>query len=544
MPQATLTVGARGSNVAQLHNAMLQLGIELPDSEIRRTFFGPATRQAVQQIQQAHGLPVSGEFDEGTAAAMTTQLVARDPQAPPPATTAAAGAAPGSGDEAAAASVVSPQGVGGLTGKRSAPPGTYAVHGVVQFARGGFFAGATVRAFGAVLRHEHQLGPTVATNASGEYRIEYSPADFRGLEADHVDLIVRVYGIDGEIQEESPTQFNVAADAQIDLVAGGTQYVGPSEYERVGARLWPALDGVAAEDITLADAQWLSQDTGLPADRIAAYALAAALAKSANMSIEVFYALLRGVSVPGPSLLVRPAMALAAALNDAIGRNIIPEHPAEWHRGAVARLQARAADMLVRAGSGAMGDLLTAAGVPPGAQQSFAHAYLGHPATTGQLWTDLTATLGSEAVNQLQTAMQWGVVSLNHPPLIAALTQTVRQPSDVARLSLADWRQTIDQLETKGQPAVPGACRARPRRRGAAFMPSSCIRSPSAHSPRWRCRHSCREAPSRWRRACAASWSPTRTGTSTPCRCGPCWTAILPTRRRRRAWPSCNGCTV
>ena len=91
MPQATLTVGARGSNVAQLHNAMLQLGIQLPDSEIRRTFFGPATRQAVQQIQQAHGLPVSGEFDEGTAAAMTARLVARDPQAPPPATTAAAG---------------------------------------------------------------------------------------------------------------------------------------------------------------------------------------------------------------------------------------------------------------------------------------------------------------------------------------------------------------------------------------------------------------------------------------------------------------------
>ena len=63
MPQEPLAVGAYGDNVTQLHNALLQLGFQLPDSEVRRKFLGPATRQAVQQVQQEHGLPVSGELD-------------------------------------------------------------------------------------------------------------------------------------------------------------------------------------------------------------------------------------------------------------------------------------------------------------------------------------------------------------------------------------------------------------------------------------------------------------------------------------------------
>lgn len=90
MPQAPLGIGAYGDNVAELHRALLQLGFHVPDSELRRKFFGPATRHAVQRLQQAHGLSATGELDEETATALTGEPAGRGPRTPSPAVSAAA----------------------------------------------------------------------------------------------------------------------------------------------------------------------------------------------------------------------------------------------------------------------------------------------------------------------------------------------------------------------------------------------------------------------------------------------------------------------
>ena len=93
MPQTPLAVGGYGERVAQLHGALRQLGFQLPDSEIRREFFGPATRQAVREVQQQHGVPVTGDLDERTGAVIGGEAVMGDRQTPPAATTSAAAAA-------------------------------------------------------------------------------------------------------------------------------------------------------------------------------------------------------------------------------------------------------------------------------------------------------------------------------------------------------------------------------------------------------------------------------------------------------------------
>jgi len=411
--------GARGDEVGDLHGTLRRLGYDVAAGEVSEALFGPGTRTAVREAQRRLGIEATGTADEITLTALAASL-------------------------------------GEHCGNRPPPPERYVVHGVVRRARGGFLVGATVYAFDIDLRHEQPLGRPATTDACGQYRIEYTPRDFRRSEVDQADLVVRAYASDGTILAESPTLFNAPADAQVDLVVGGAEYLGPSEYERVVARLLPALDQVPPEQLTILDTQWLGRETSLPLDCIAAYALAAALAKPTSIAAEVFYALLREqLPFRGPSLLARPATALAAALDDAIARNIIPDHPAEWRANAVAQLQRLGGDVLLGGDSAALGNLLTAAGVPAQAQRSFAQAYLGQPVTTAELWANLTASLGAETVAQLQTAMQWGVVTFNHPPLVAALTQTLNQPSDVARLSPAAWRQAIDQLATAGQPAVP-----------------------------------------------------------------------------------------
>ena len=80
MPNGPLSVGAYGDSVARLQDFLRQRGFQLPASEVNRTFFGPATRQAVQQFQQQNGLPASGAVDEHTASLMNGASAVLNPQ--------------------------------------------------------------------------------------------------------------------------------------------------------------------------------------------------------------------------------------------------------------------------------------------------------------------------------------------------------------------------------------------------------------------------------------------------------------------------------
>lgn len=119
--------------------------------------------------------------------------------------------------------------------------------GVVQLVRGGLLVGMAVRGFVVDLSHEQLLGRTATADAHGQYRTEYTPSDFRRAAVDAADVIVRACTSDGTIQSESPTQFNVAAEAQVDLVVGGAQYLDPPEYVGAVARLLPPLDPLTAK---------------------------------------------------------------------------------------------------------------------------------------------------------------------------------------------------------------------------------------------------------------------------------------------------------
>jgi peptidoglycan hydrolase-like protein with peptidoglycan-binding domain len=71
-PNAPLSVGAYGPSVTQLHSLLRQQGFSIPESEVNRRFFGPITRQAVQDFQKKVRLPATGEVDERTDSALQT----------------------------------------------------------------------------------------------------------------------------------------------------------------------------------------------------------------------------------------------------------------------------------------------------------------------------------------------------------------------------------------------------------------------------------------------------------------------------------------
>jgi len=418
--------GARGDRVRCLHGLLCRLGHSLPSEELREALFGPQTHKAVCDAQVRFHLEVDGGVDEEFLEALKALFEERctDHDKPKPAP--------------------------------APPPAVYVIHGVVRLVRGGFAVGVQVRAFVVDLRHEQPLGHDATTNARGEYRIEYKHADITQRGRDAADLTVRAYSRTGSQLAQSATEFNAPPDVTIDPIIGGDQYLGPSEYERVVARLLPVLDGVTPEGITLGDVHSLMQTTGLAFDQIGDYAVAASFAKTSGIAIEVFYALLREkLPARGVSLFGRPASELKGALEDAIARNVITDHDDAWVDDAVAQLQKQSTRALLAGNASALGGSLTAAGVPAGAQQAFSEAYVSQSAASPELWNSLTTSIGAGAVEKIQTGIEWATLTFNHPPLIAALSSTLGRPSEVARLSPADWRAAIEKLAANGQPAVP-----------------------------------------------------------------------------------------
>ena len=76
MPNGPLSVGAYGSHVVRLHEALARHEVGVPAAEVDHMFFGPATRRAVQQFQSQRGLPVTGDVDARTAQALDTSVEA------------------------------------------------------------------------------------------------------------------------------------------------------------------------------------------------------------------------------------------------------------------------------------------------------------------------------------------------------------------------------------------------------------------------------------------------------------------------------------
>lgn len=63
MASKKLNVGDFGDEVARLHEDLKKGGIDVPASETKRKFFGPATREAISELQKKHGLNPTGQVD-------------------------------------------------------------------------------------------------------------------------------------------------------------------------------------------------------------------------------------------------------------------------------------------------------------------------------------------------------------------------------------------------------------------------------------------------------------------------------------------------
>lgn len=74
-----LSIEMRGEDVKLLQSELRQLGHTLPSEEVEKSYFGKATRKAVQEFQKFENLPPTGEVDEATAKLINARVDAQQP---------------------------------------------------------------------------------------------------------------------------------------------------------------------------------------------------------------------------------------------------------------------------------------------------------------------------------------------------------------------------------------------------------------------------------------------------------------------------------
>src|SRR5579859_850083 len=238
MPNTSLSLGAYGAAVASLHEFLGQQGIKVPAAEVDRGFFGPHTREAVQQYQRNNGLPPSGKLDANTARLISS--VVPNPLAALPTTSR----------------VVLPLGAASSGTPIGVLPETPVVEGPVSDANGEPLIGGIVVLNHVTIAGSKPLGKAV-TDAQGFYRITYhTPPPVLTREAlvalgQAVPIAIQVQLIDSKRNclFTSTVIYSPPTIATIPIHLGGTTRTHPAEFSAVAKMVTGVLEEVRLTDL-------------------------------------------------------------------------------------------------------------------------------------------------------------------------------------------------------------------------------------------------------------------------------------------------------
>lgn len=433
-----LSLRMQGEDVERLKEELRKLGFSIERDEAG---FGKTTRQAVLEFQRKRGLGATGVVDESTANLINAEVDALKPEPEP---------------------------------RRAREP--FFIRGQVRRADGVPFVGGVVRAFDKDLRAEEDLSPPagVTIDQTGHYEIQYTAEQFRRADKKSADLIVRVFGHNGDTSPlaSSAVMFNASPVATVNLVIGDGRLRGPSEYEQLLAEITPLLpQGLSLADLTEderhQDITFLTGETGQDRQRITFLVLAHQMARR-DLPPEVFYGLFRqGLPTTLSALLAVNSRAQRRALEKSLRDNIVP---AVLSADLVRILESLQELFVTRAlePRGAdqgfsLGDLLGTSTLTREMQQKFVSLYRRRNGSIKEFWE----ALGKDPdfsrdgrVDELQFTLQLGLLTGNNVPLVEALQGlrqqgALRAPRDLARLDIADWQGLIDKAGDRAVESIP-----------------------------------------------------------------------------------------
>ena len=399
-----------GDDVRELQSELIQIGFEIPRTEITSRVFGKGTLKAVLEFQRKHDLEITGIVDDVTAKLINDVVDAIHPGSFPP-----------------------------------EKPVVFFVVGQISNSDGTPLANGFVRAFDRDMRSEEFLGETKSDN-NGKYRIEYTSDKLSRAEKRSADLRVSVSNDAGLELATSPIHFNSPPVTSINLVVGEKTRQRRSEFERYVNELTPLKQGISFEDLMednqskvrengnpIRDISFLAAETGLNPGHISFLVVSHKLAKETQIGAQIFYGLFRqGLPTALPALLLRSKEIHRSALDSSIRKNIIPvPHDID---NILAGLQQLIGKYVLNPTDGRQKipvvDLLQLSHLEEPQQEKFLQLWSANKGSIEEFWKavkDEPDLKNGQLVEELQLILQLGLLTGNNIPLVKALKEVVYQ---------------------------------------------------------------------------------------------------------------------
>lgn len=343
---------------------------------------------------------------------------------------------------------------------------------------------AVVMLFDQDMRSEHHLGET-ETDDDGNYTIVYSKHKLTRDDAGGANLIVKVYGSNGDPIYTSPVNYSAKPQLQVNVNLGPRAYMGPSQFVNLVAQVRPLIGKLPICDLTenqkVHDLSWLINKTGIAAGTLVQLVAAFRFEKWTGVEAEVYYGILAAnqtfatkqtgaTGLPSDvdttieqayvnfwtSTVASMMTALqASALNNTITYALL-KRSAEI-QAALQKLQTAPPQE-----SGATQPLppvygnINTAGLNTAQQQAFLNLFSSTPMGPA-FWTTLAqdkSFQGATAIlNKLQVVYQVAGWTTNNTALTASIIQqfSIASPSDISKLvtnNVSDWVTFINSSNT------------------------------------------------------------------------------------------------
>jgi hypothetical protein len=429
------------------------------DIEYQTSSYGAATQTAVRLFQEKDmGIRPTGIVDETTAAAINNLLTSRGPTI--------TGGQPGG--QPAATNI--PLQVSGTIYDQWIEP----------------MADTPVMIFDKDMRREHLLAEG-KTDAQGAYTISYSKEQLTRQDKGGANLIVRVYGNDGDPVFTSSVYYNAVTQLQMDVNLGPRPYQGPSQFVSTLKQVRELTGQMAIAELTenskVHDLTFLMNKTGIAANILVQLVASFRFEKWTGLGAEAYYGILSGTNAFSASALPADldstieqayinfwSIAVADMITDlqqAADNNLVTYRLLAEQDRITAELQKLQTAPPQESGSTqtlppVYANIQTA-GLNATQQQTFLSLY-NTSAVDSSFWTTLAAEpgfqgqAGAAAVSKLQAVFQVADWTGNNTALTAYIIQTysvssVSGLSSLVSQTSADWVTAIEASGTVPTPA-------------------------------------------------------------------------------------------
>jgi len=375
----------------------------------------------------------------------------------------------------------------------------YEIHGVVTGKHGEPLHGARVVVWRQHIRERHELAAG-QTNEDGRYHLRYEVPSEAGA-----PILILVEALSEYLDSPLYSQLtNAAADLEIDLHLDPKDQ---SEWATLLRALEPLLEGIPlaelVENSTHQDISFLAQELRKDTETIMRVAVAARLEQAFKVPAPAFYAFLRQhvpAALPSPLLdasqnftLIDPLVqrigslifalsaqiettTLTAAISlDLIGTQYTKDIPA-WVNDLETMHTTDLLNQPYLVGNTTLGQILSVTGLSTAKQQAFAKALATSAQSMRNFWRGLAGGqqgFTAAEASAIERTLTVGAFVKNHLPLVQALMNgfsagTYKTLPDLARLSLQDWEQLVNQ--TGPPPGIDAAGAATPAQVFAAVV--------------------------------------------------------------------------